>query len=361
MNTDEIPKSIYSKRFDIDTEKSEMLEYLEKYGYVVVKEVANKDERITGISLMWDFLENYSEAGSSANRNDSSTWDFDNDWLPSSTNGILNGIGFGQSKFLWHTRLLKKVKASFEAIWNTSHLITSFDGGNIFRPWRNKKEWKTRGNWWHTDQNGFFDNNRGRICVQGVLSYLDANESTGGLCVIVGSHKQHTEICCRNPLAYMEGDFLKISKEDPIMSIEYEKRLVCCKAGDLILWDSRTIHCNTPGIENDISELNNTNGQDKEVNNNEIDHEQLIRICAYVCMSPLSFANPTILNLRRQAFIYNISSSHWPYKNISSHKASSYYLPNNTLTIGKDTFSAPTGALTLEQRLLIELKLWIQH
>jgi hypothetical protein len=219
-----------------------------------------------------------------------------------------------------------------------------------------------RGNWWHTDQNGFCEDNRGRICVQGLVSYLDANEKTGGLCVIVGSHKQHTSICCRNPLAYREGDFLKISQDDPIMSIENEKRLVCCSAGDLILWDSRTIHCNTPGIEDvttvindDKEDITNAFNDDREENKNEIDQKQeLIRICAYICMSPLSFANPKILNLRRQAFIYNISSSHWPYKTITTSRASSYYLPNNILTIGNDTFSSPTGSLTLEQRLLID-------
>jgi hypothetical protein len=52
MSRENMPTPIHSKRFDIDTEKNEMLEYLRIYGYVVIKEVANEEERNIGISLM---------------------------------------------------------------------------------------------------------------------------------------------------------------------------------------------------------------------------------------------------------------------------------------------------------------------
>ena len=36
--------AVESYRFDIDTEKEEMLRYLDENGYVVIKEVANHEE-----------------------------------------------------------------------------------------------------------------------------------------------------------------------------------------------------------------------------------------------------------------------------------------------------------------------------
>ena len=37
----------------------------------------------------------------------------------------------------------------------------------------------------------------GKVCIQGLLTYTTADASTGGLCVVVGSHKQHTDLCKR--------------------------------------------------------------------------------------------------------------------------------------------------------------------
>lgn len=235
-------KVVDSYRFNIDTEKDEMLEHLEKYGYVVVKEVANEEEISQAIDYLWDFMHNFPD--STVRRGKPETWE--DGWIANTKNGIMNAFGMGQSNFMWHSRCLPRVKESFEAIWGPS-LLTSFDGGNVFRPWKVNKEWLTRGSWWHTDQNGYHESARGKKCVQGFVSYFDANASTGGLCVISGSHKAHTEYCLRNELAYMEGDFLKVHPEDPLMvecasgESEYEARMVCCKAGDLVLWDSRTV------------------------------------------------------------------------------------------------------------------------
>ena len=41
-----------------------------------------------------------------------------------------------------------------------------------------------------------------------------------------------------------EWNFVQIRKGDPIL--KNTGKLVCCKAGDMIVWDSRNVHCNTP-------------------------------------------------------------------------------------------------------------------
>lgn len=51
----------------------------------------------------------------------------------------------------------------------------------------------------------------------------------------------------------------------------FQPKLVCCSAGDLVLWDSRTVHCNSPALEPDA--------QQQAV-------PDFIRAVAYVCMTP---------------------------------------------------------------------------
>ena len=119
-------------RFDI-AEKEDWLRYLDNNGYVIIKEVANSQERGQAISLLWDFLEDMpGEAKYAVRRDDSVSWR-NGSWFPSPRNGIANGYGMGQSKFLWYSRLLPKVSEAFRTIWGVESLLVSFDGGNVFR------------------------------------------------------------------------------------------------------------------------------------------------------------------------------------------------------------------------------------
>ena len=55
------------------------------------------------------------------------------------------------------------------------------------------------------------------------------------------------EMCKRNESSKFPGDFVPIPVTDPLLVQDTNQPgLVCAKAGDLILWDSRCIHCNTP-------------------------------------------------------------------------------------------------------------------
>lgn len=51
----------------------------------------------------------------------------------------------------------------------------------------------------------------------------------------------------RAPSARMNIDYVSIPRNDPVLTSQ-QAILVCAKAGDLILWDSRTVHCNTPAL-----------------------------------------------------------------------------------------------------------------
>jgi len=138
------------------------------------------------------------------------------------------------------------------------------------------------------------------------VTLTDVNEDTGGLVVIPGSHKEHDRVCQRFGLRL--APLVTINPEDPILA--QGSRLVCAEAGDLLLWDSRTVHCNTPAL----SALNG--GEEEESADGAVDTpplRALIRQVGYVCMTPAAWATEEVLEQRRDAFIKNISTSHWPH------------------------------------------------
>ena len=288
-----VPVSPYSPpRFDADDPK--LLEYLEEHGYAVVRSAldpASPDmARIHG--EFWDFHEMLG----GVHRDDCTTWG--RDFIAHPATGIIAGFGFGQSRFCWSLRCLPAVRTSFEAIWGTSDLITSFDGGNAFRP---MPEWRTQGGWWHCDQNGLRPHRSGKVCVQGMVLLTPANEFTGGFCVVPGTHRQHAEYSARHPWGAEGGDFLPVPEADPIL--DSGGVLLCAEPGDLVLWDSRTIHCNTPAIA-----THNANA-DPAV---PMPHE-LLRLAGYVCFTPASWCPVAVLKKRARAALELTTSTHWPH------------------------------------------------
>merc|ERR550539_749333 len=77
-----------------------------------------------------------------------------------------------------------------------------------------------------------------------------------------------------------------------------EKAFICCKAGDLILWDSRTMHANTCAFETPESDPN-----------------QLLRLTAYVCMTPkLPHMTDQFISQRVAAPDSYVTTNHKPYQ-----------------------------------------------
>lgn len=317
-------------RFDIANHKQEFLSYLQEHGYAVASNVVRADQLDHCKSLMWDYLE--SIPNTAVRRDDVKTWGIQGDWLPSETNGILHGFGFGQSDFMWCLRLLPDVRSVFSAIWGTDDLLVSFDGGNAFRPWKYNQEWLTDGGWYHVDQNATKAGGVGRVCVQGLVTLTDVSEDTGGLVVIPGSHSKHTEMCKRSKVAKSMGDFVPVPVDDEIL--KNGAILICAQAGDMIVWDSRTVHCNSPALsalsQNDVSE------PDSDTVASSDQSWRLIRQVGYVCMTPAKMASSEILEKRKDAFVNNISTSHWPHKFVMGGRALPDSIPNDPESISKE-------------------------
>mmetsp|Transcript_104640 Transcript_104640/g.207819 ORF Transcript_104640/g.207819 Transcript_104640/m.207819 type:complete len:419 (+) Transcript_104640:41-1297(+) len=304
--TIELPmKTNASLRFDV-TDADRWLGHLDEHGYCVIAGVADAAAVARAKTLIWDFLE--SVPGTQVRRDRLETWGLDGQWLPSGRNGIVGTLGFGQSDFCWHVRLLPGVARAFSAIWGCEDLIVSFDGGNIFRPWSQRPEWRTEGSWWHVDQNAFLPGMSGRVSIQGLVSFTDATSATGGLCVIPGSHKLHEQVCERACAKHMSGNFLPVQSGDPVL--RNGGQLVCAEAGDLLLWDSRCVHCNTPG---NCLDGDNTGSSAANDHVREGEDMELLRIVGYVSMLPATVATHDLLAKRRRAFLHNVTASHWPH------------------------------------------------
>lgn len=329
-------------RFNLDsTEDVErMLVHLKDFGYCVISSVANEKEIEAQKIHFWEYLERM-DVGIS--RSDCSTWDNDR-WMGNKSTGIIRQPDFCHSEFMWNARLLPKVKQAFSYIWNTQDLLVSFDAGNAFRPWKINRSWLTEGNWWHVDQNSCKGaHRRGMVCVQGLVTFYDVTRESGGLCVIPGSHIFHDEFCKRSPSSKLMHDYVYIPEDDPVMKVN-SPVIIGAKAGDLVLWDSRLVHCNTPSplatlppstgeesklIAGDWIELpEETKDSDYELvgetvksssssekgqsTESEAKKAELIRLVSYVTMLPRSFASPAAIRSRKRGFLFHSPTSHWP-------------------------------------------------
>merc|ERR1719453_2965317 len=305
-------------RFDPVAQRAELLAHLEAEGYAVVADVFDGDDAALSraVGLQWDFLEGLPRAR--ARRDDPATWT-DDGWIPDPDNGIVHGFGFGQSAAQWALRLRPRVRRAFEAVWGTADLLVSFDGGNMVRPAGAGAPWApTRGGWWHVDQNALRAGQRGRCCVQGLVTLTDANAATGGLCVVPRSHRDFAALCARALLA--RGGVL-----------------VCARAGDLILWDSRTAHCNTPAL----APAEEAEEEEEEGRAKRDPAVSLQRQVGYVCMTPARWATAETLARRRDAFVRGESTSHWPHEFVVAGVGLPDAPPNDP------------GAISAEQRQLI--------
>lgn len=285
-----------SLRFDFSTAdgRAAGLAFLNEHGYVVAANVLTPEDIAKGEDLFWDFISTLrmrsGAAGNVPIRGDEKTWNMG--WPGDSVTGIISESGAGNSPFSWFIRSRLRVRDVFAAVWDTEDLLSSFDGFNSFRPWTFDPTWKTRGGWFHVDQNALFKPDK--VCVQGLVALTATTSYSGGLTVIPGSHKGFGGIKDRIELKD-QGDYIQIPKGDPLLVPK--SKLVVCQAGDLCLWDSRTVHCNSPGISGVVSPKGS-----------------LLRLVCYTCMTPATFATQNTIEKRLLAAQRRQTTNHWPHE-----------------------------------------------
>lgn len=212
-------------------------------------------------------------------------------------------------KFMWDARMEPGVLDAFSKLWGTNELLVSFDCLNVSFP--NRPDLDARSGWEHLDQAPL---KRGVHCIQGIINLSQAGPEDGGLVVFPGSHRLHDE--------FFDTNNVRLRKDDPnedvyLFSKEelkwWEERglrphKVNAEPGDLILWDSRTIHYGSDPT---------TKGE-------------TIRTVIYATYMPASLASNEQLEIKKQAFENYASTTHWPYEHILPDQVTYTMLPDGT-------------------------------
>merc|ERR1711879_252404 len=180
-------------------------------------------------------------------------------------------------------------------------LLTSFDGMTVFRPWQRNMEWRTRDAWWHTDQRPFPSEgytgpvSNDREYVQGLVNLITTTPATGGFVLLPRSHRQWDSIAERFwDEKRHHVNYYRMAKREP----EAFTGAICAhlEAGDLLCWDSRTIHGSKCGAATSSCVAPTPSTSSVMLDN------QLLRVAIFVCMGPRSrMTDPEILEERRKA------------------------------------------------------------
>jgi len=305
------------ENYHFNLEDPEWIEYLKSFGYVVVKNVASTDEVRNASTLLRRDLENVN--------------------IP--PRGLIASLA--QSEGAWSIRGIKQVKEVFAKIWEKDDLIVSMDAILAWKKWKgydtlvNDSEFPDipRKGKLHLDQNPFdkpyFD------CMQGMMPLLPVTEETGGLQVVPMSHLDENKIEFKKRYPSMKGigDWCPLDTDDPLYQ---DALLIKASPGDLILWDSRTIHGGKVGtgnqsvIQRGISvfmedEKENVTVNARNVDSNDdavnVEHKEatppsiapLVRLSVCVTMSPRAKATAQILKERKEGFDSGIAFNHCPH------------------------------------------------
>lgn len=266
------------------------VDVLKRDGYCVISSVLTQSEIEKSREQAWDALNHLTQKlEKPIVKDDPQSWlSF---WELSPLHAMLLKQYVGHSQFMWDLRLNTKIQEVFEIIHGDTDLLTSFDGFSMHFPFEKlpRKRGKGRGNeWFHTDQSP----HRKELSIQGIVNLYDINKGDATLRVIEGSHLKHAEYFKKKNITKTPGDWHKPDEESIKFFDNLTKIHVEAKAGDIILWDSRTFHCGGEARE-----------WRKEPN---------FRLAAYVCMAPRKNATSAQIRKKQTAFCEKRMTSHWP-------------------------------------------------
>lgn len=294
--------ALESPDYSFDLDDMRWLHHLREEGYCVVRSVASKADIDEAKDLLWHDI----TAAHGALRGAPSTWG--GFWL--SRTGLMAHLA--QSLGAWFVRGLPGIKTTFERVWATDDLLVSMDSVIAWRPWQLDESWRPQTEGLHIDQNPF---NKPQLeCVQGMMPLIDVTERSGGLEVVPRSHGDEARALLRQRYRW-GGDWCPLDNDDPMTACG---RLLLASAGDLILWDSRTVHGGMVGHGASAGACAGVcagAGTDGETEGDREGEEiQLARLSVAVSMTPRKLASEEVLSLRRAGFAAGESFNHCPHE-----------------------------------------------
>lgn len=273
--------------FDL-VDESRWSKHLQHHGYVVIRGVANAEQVAEARSLFWDAI---SERHDQVVRDDPGTWGFPTHNVAGLTAWLAQSAG------AWAVRGWPGLKRTFAHIWQEEDLIVSMDCVIFWRPWwlqEADSSWKPYSEGLHLDQNPF--TKPGLECIQGMVPLLPVTERSGGLQVVPDSHLDESKEAfkLKHPHMRSSGDWCPCDDQD----LREKALLLFAEPGDLILWDSRTVHGGLVGKGN--------YQQDEPV--------ELARLSVPVAMTPRKWASALVQQRRREGFEKGGTFNHCPHE-----------------------------------------------
>ena len=280
-------------------------EHLLREGYVVVRGGVEGEALLELRRLLWAHLAH--EGG--MQRGAPETWGGERaSRIGPAHLGLVTWGSVGQSDFLWRARVAPAVGAAFETAWGGAGglaMLTSFDGAVVFRPPQYDSSWRTKAalEWLHVDQGA---TKRGMCGIQGQLLLWDQGVASGGLVCVPRSHLRHDSLV--GP--HRQADYVAIDANDARLAGLDDARLICARAGDLVLWDSRCVHASCPADmeaplpREEDDELEGVRGRPR-----------LARAAAMICMVPAGPAlakRPRLAAERSRLVDSGATTTHWP-------------------------------------------------
>ena len=213
------------------------------------------------------------------------------------------------AEFVWDIRADERVAAVFAELWECTvqDLIVSQDALSIHLPPEvTGKGWKHFDKF-HTDQSFL---TLERTTFQGLVNLYDTHVGDATTMFLQGSHRLHHKFyeAHREKFSYPESHFTLIDQADVQWFLDRgcRKELLLCEKGDLVLWDSRTMHCGSEPLRNRAAP--NT------------------RATIYTCMTPRALASPAVQEERLACFRNGDVCTHCPYRfNVFSKRPRKFY------------------------------------
>lgn len=258
-------------------------------GYAVVKNAIPLDRALAYQQKAFDWLKSF---GTDINFNDPSTWVKDN--LPVQTKiNTFASYCVAHERFMWEARMEPGILSTFATLWGTEELLASFDSLNVTFP--NRTDVPRKPAWEHIDQSPL---RRGVHCVQGIINLSTSGPEDGGLVVYPKSHLYNDEFfdtqTDKSTWTPLDRYMFNAEQLAWFAAKGIRPHKVCAEIGDLILWDSRTVHYGS-----EPSPASST-----------------IRTAIYAAYTPAKLASAETLKVKAEIFKEFGGTTHWPHDNI---------------------------------------------
>ncbi|GMK59661.1 hypothetical protein CspeluHIS016_0802670 [Cutaneotrichosporon spelunceum] len=269
-------------------EDAEAFPELTSKGYTVVPGVISKEKAQHYVDEMYKWLESF---GMGFKGDDRSTWRIAN--VPEfDKGGLYHRYGVSHEQFAWDIRSEPGVIDAFAKLWGTDELGVSYDSVNISLPISSELGIAATKPWPHVDQS---PTRCFKHCVQGIVNLYPNGPLDGGLMVLEGSTSLFEEYFRTHEHLMPEEGWPTVNwwmHEAAHLDWFYARGCTWKKVeagpGDLILWDSRTIHYG------------------------DVARGTEPRVATYVCYKPVKDMRPEMLQVKRECFDKYWGTTHDP-------------------------------------------------